>query len=473
MCLMMNKVFSYLIGFSLFVACIPASAQPLPSNVPTNGLLAWWGFSGDATDMSGNGHNGIIDGATLTSDRFGDSNSAYNFDGENDYINVGQSLLGPFIGQTTTVNAWVKLQDSSSGVVLSKYANLSASASNYFLKVDRLTNKINLSGNGRDVLEGSLINSEDWLMLSAIYNEQPNYTAKIYVNGSLVSQGSLYYNKVQTATNTLIGRNAGSPPNFFKGKIDDVGAWNRALTAAEIVNLYDSYCNPTYATDSIVSCKSYIWTNGITYTTSNNIAKDTFENARGCDSIVTLNLLIPILINGQPNDQSVLLTNDAEFYIGTPQDSSLTYQWQTDLGAGLQSMSDIGQYSGTQTNALKVSFITTENDNQKFRCLVSNNDCQDTSEVVLLNINKVSINDILSSKSFRIYPNPTKDWIHISVDSKNIGINYTITSVTGEKLYEGKIENLDTAINIQDLAEGIYFIQLGSDTLRSFKLLKQ
>ena len=85
----------------------------------------------------------------------------------------------------------------------------------------------------------------------------------------------------------------------------------------------------------------------------------------------------------------------------------------------------------------------------------------------------VSINDILSSKSFRIYPNPTKDWIHISVDSKNIGINYTITSVTGEKLYEGKIENLDTAINIQDLAEGIYFIQLGSDTLRSFKLLKQ
>ena len=57
-------------------------AQSLPSYVPTNGLVGYWGFSGNANDESGNGYNGLITGATLTTDRFGQANNAFAFNGK-------------------------------------------------------------------------------------------------------------------------------------------------------------------------------------------------------------------------------------------------------------------------------------------------------------------------------------------------------------------------------------------------------
>jgi Ni,Fe-hydrogenase III small subunit len=51
-------------------------------------------------------------------------------------------------------------------------------------------------------------------------------------------------------------------------------------------------CTNDSLTISITACNSFTWTNGITYTSNNNSAKDTFVNAGGCDSIVTLNLTI-------------------------------------------------------------------------------------------------------------------------------------------------------------------------------------
>ena len=52
------------------------------------GLVGWWKFDGDATDSSGNGNDGTVNGATLTTDRHGQANEAYSFDGVDDYILV-------------------------------------------------------------------------------------------------------------------------------------------------------------------------------------------------------------------------------------------------------------------------------------------------------------------------------------------------------------------------------------------------
>ena len=60
-------------------------AQTVPNYVPTNGLVGWWPFNGNANDESGNGNNGTVNGATLTTDRNGMAGQAYNFDG-NDYV---------------------------------------------------------------------------------------------------------------------------------------------------------------------------------------------------------------------------------------------------------------------------------------------------------------------------------------------------------------------------------------------------
>ena len=73
-----------LLGFSQMFAQIP-------SYVPTNGLMGWYPFNGNANDESGNGNNGTVTGATLTADRFGVANRAYLFGGFNNFINVPNS----------------------------------------------------------------------------------------------------------------------------------------------------------------------------------------------------------------------------------------------------------------------------------------------------------------------------------------------------------------------------------------------
>ena len=64
----------------------------VPSYVPTTGLVGYWPFNGNANDESGNGNNGTVNGATLTSDRFGVANKAYSFDGIDDWIEIPSSV---------------------------------------------------------------------------------------------------------------------------------------------------------------------------------------------------------------------------------------------------------------------------------------------------------------------------------------------------------------------------------------------
>ncbi|MDP1746882.1 MAG: hypothetical protein Q8L90_15005, partial [Bacteroidota bacterium] len=55
----------------------------------TDSLVACYDFSGNANDGTGNGYNGTVVNATLTADRFGNPNSAYNFNGTaSNYINI-------------------------------------------------------------------------------------------------------------------------------------------------------------------------------------------------------------------------------------------------------------------------------------------------------------------------------------------------------------------------------------------------
>jgi hypothetical protein len=86
---MINKKL-LLLSFGLLMTTQMIFSQ-VPSYVPSNGLVGYWPFNGNANDESGNGNNGTVNGATLTTDRFGNANSAYSFDGLNDYIDCGNS----------------------------------------------------------------------------------------------------------------------------------------------------------------------------------------------------------------------------------------------------------------------------------------------------------------------------------------------------------------------------------------------
>ena len=81
------------------------SFAQVPSYVPANGLVGWWPCNGNANDVSGNGNNGTVNGATLTTDRFGNANSAYGFDGLSNFIQTINS--GP-TGTGISVSYWYK-----------------------------------------------------------------------------------------------------------------------------------------------------------------------------------------------------------------------------------------------------------------------------------------------------------------------------------------------------------------------------
>ena len=72
----------------------------------TNSLTAYYRFDGSAIDASGNGNNGTVNGATLTTDRFGLANRAYRFNGSS-WIQLPDTVE-PLRPSGLTLSAWVQ-----------------------------------------------------------------------------------------------------------------------------------------------------------------------------------------------------------------------------------------------------------------------------------------------------------------------------------------------------------------------------
>ena len=102
----MTKIYSFLILAIIFASNV--MAQNIPSYVPTNGLVGWWPFNGNANDESGNGNNGIPNGSILTTDRNGNINSAYHFDGMS---KISTNAQGPSGISSRTITLWCKFDD--------------------------------------------------------------------------------------------------------------------------------------------------------------------------------------------------------------------------------------------------------------------------------------------------------------------------------------------------------------------------
>ncbi len=279
-------------------------SQSVPSYVPTNGLVGWWGFNGNAQDGSGNGNHGTVNGATLTTDRFGNQNAAYDFDGVDDWIQVQDHVsLRP---NHITMSAWFNLANlNGSYSIITKTNTQNASGEQYILGVDFLYNwKPNFQ-----IKQGSNCQpGYNWqrLILNTSYSQNNWYhivctydgtTLKIFQNGQL--------NSTNLVLNGVIDNCQGGSLNFgtfwanccfIDGKLDDIGIWNRALTQQEINSLYNSQlsqpCTSSIASNlNISGCGFAVLSNGDTVNQSGTYL-DTLTTVLGCDSI--LNQIVTI-----------------------------------------------------------------------------------------------------------------------------------------------------------------------------------
>ncbi|MCE2617447.1 MAG: LamG-like jellyroll fold domain-containing protein [Phocaeicola sp.] len=230
-----------------------AMSQPLPARAFTLGkyyrlkllwdgtkwkrqsLVAHWPMDGNTNDVFGNGHHGtIVGGVTPTEDHSGNANGAYLFNGTDGYIDLGSWENGG----TMTFTFWARW-DRTSGI--SRIIELSGGG--------EYANGIVVGNVDTDItfhfLQGSI---NELRATGAVSTEWGFYAAtvdgkgvmKIYKNGVYLAQKTTYVPKVLTRNKQYIGKSTFSVDGMFKGAIDDLRIYNYALSAEEMLALYNS-----------------------------------------------------------------------------------------------------------------------------------------------------------------------------------------------------------------------------------------
>jgi uncharacterized protein (TIGR02145 family) len=212
-----------------------ANAQ-VPSYVPTNGLVGYWPFNGNANDESGNGNNGTVNGATLTTDRFGNVGKAYSFDGVSD-INCGNSSTLNFSGDAT-ITCWIKTSNSALTSPIAKYEPLIAGWELAIFPSGKMWfgGRAPASTYVSSDTTVTSINNNSWHF---VVGQREGAVWKIYVDGQLSRSNNISSASFTNALNLRFG--CLSNGNYrFTGQLDDIAIYNRALSQSEITSLYTS-----------------------------------------------------------------------------------------------------------------------------------------------------------------------------------------------------------------------------------------
>ncbi|MBT4191772.1 MAG: hypothetical protein HOE11_00540 [Candidatus Diapherotrites archaeon] len=208
------------------------------------GLIGLWHLNETSgtnlVDSSGNDNNATLVGSSGYTTGLWDTNAIL-LDGVNDYISVGDDAsLEPL---SVSLSAWfypTQLQPTDTHYVrlVKKAYDMSVSSPyvSYGLVFNAAGDKIEavISEGAPDGTPDTSFDVNSW---NHVVMTHDGATLKIYRNGSLVestSKGAIQYSD----GNFLFGQSYGTNLGRFKGKIEEVAAWGRSLTAAEITDLY-------------------------------------------------------------------------------------------------------------------------------------------------------------------------------------------------------------------------------------------
>lgn len=217
----------------------------------TEGLLAYYPFNGNALDSTANNYDGIVHEAVLTTDRKGNSNASYSFDGENDYINVPHATALNLPGDFS-ISLWAEISSSQvphEGIndIIRKW---NGTAEGYPFAIaylnpladDATEDKIvyvryDGQGCGHAPTSYSPI-IENNVFLHIVLVKQGDKLRQ-YLNNTMIQEftDNTACSVANTADLTIGCR--GNLVRFFKGKIDDIRIYSRAISGGEVANLYN------------------------------------------------------------------------------------------------------------------------------------------------------------------------------------------------------------------------------------------
>ena len=215
----------------------------------SKGLVAHYPFNGNADDLSGIGNHGTLHGVTSVSGRFGRPDTAYYFDGSACITVTNHPSLN--ITNAITIAAWIKAETSDTpGYVVAK-----GDFQPYALHVPEWPD---YPGGEKDfvaILADNHFNApcafDTWMHVAFTYDRQKGIVCQ-YVGGELVIRQSYAAAFKVNDADLQIGRRL--PSNYyFKGIIDDLQIYDRALTSEEVQALYSSVETPMGLERAIMS----------------------------------------------------------------------------------------------------------------------------------------------------------------------------------------------------------------------------
>lgn len=215
---------------------IAMAVRPVKEVQAISNLVHYWPFNGNMNDAVTSGAinaTNCSSEATLTTDRFGNANSAYYFDGD-DIMSIGSA--GNFGASSFTANMWI-------------CTNCNATAWNTLIRTEDASggngwyiwfnnSKIEIWDTGNIYSSDTKINDGIWHMITFV-QDADNKVGQLYVDG--VFKGGYSMDTVPNVTNAsthVLGSGRTIPYCTYVGKMDEVRLYNKALTAAEVEALY-------------------------------------------------------------------------------------------------------------------------------------------------------------------------------------------------------------------------------------------
>jgi hypothetical protein len=490
----------------LLFAATQLFAQNVPNYVPTNGLVGWWPFNNNANDESGNGNNGTVNGATLTSDRNGNVNKAYSFDGINDQINIPSSNSIVNFPNGQSISFWMKISaypvDGKEHYIIDK-TGASGTAKYYQVCISDYLNS--------DVLfyrygESQSVSSQGTLMpfSNILLNQWIHVcyitdltSTKTYLNGVLFQTYNMYSSIGQNIDPLIFGNTSlVNPTNSpYNGQLDDIGIWNRVLTPQEVTALYNS-CSNTTATitpqSSTTFCQggnvalqassgsSYSWSNGATTqsitVTQGNTYTVTVTDGNSCTAsasqVITVNPnptvslslptitnlgAVPFVMNGNPSGGTYTGAgvsgnsfNPANAGLGL---KSVSYNYTNGNGCSGSASSTTLVYDTAGVVCTSYDTITTTI-NDTITTFVS------VTDTLLIDVTITGLTPPNNTNTVKVYPNPANNALFINNGNlaSMAGYSIKITNSLGQIFFNEPVNQQQFFIDISTWATGTYLL---------------
>ena len=210
------------------------------------GLVAWWRGEGNALDQTGVNNGTLINNITFGGGRVG-GGFLGDYDSNIGLVEVPDSA-SLALNRSMTFEGWLKL-DSYGGTVIERQGNFISPYTIWLFSSGELNFSIgyNSDGNGRGISTPEPLPLGQFFHFAATRDDATSQM-KIYINGSLATQGTITERPVDLDSND-VKINVGN----INGITDELSVYNRALTDAEIQAIYDA---GTAATGAAGKCLS-------------------------------------------------------------------------------------------------------------------------------------------------------------------------------------------------------------------------